>query len=210
MTIRSICARLSTYSPIPFTHRHSTWSGPAILACAPQQFSPGGIAVPYLLIPTALAGFTEWAGHLTQLIFLLAALVATALIALRLGLSRSQARVAAILTASCPAVLGMGATVMPDIPAMLFVALGMERIIAWRDQRQAQQAFAAACWLSLAILTRSHTVACLAAAFVFLLDGITPAEVRSSFCRFPARFIPLLLTPPLFLFAAWLTSDPAT
>lgn len=153
-----------------------------------SQILPGGIAVPYLLIPTALAGCAEWVGHLTQLLLLLAALAVTSLAALRLGLGRRQARLAAILTATCPAVLPMAATVMPDIAALCFAILGMERIVAWRDQRRWHQALLATCWLTLAVLTRSHTIAILPAAFVLLLDGITGAEIRSSFRGFPRDF----------------------
>src|ERR1039458_9189345 len=69
-----------------------------------SQILPGGIAVPYLLIPAALARCAEWAGHLTQLVLLLAALFAAALAALRFGLDLRQARLTALLTAACPAV----------------------------------------------------------------------------------------------------------
>lgn len=95
-----------------------------------SQILPGGIFVPYLLVPTALSGCKEWVGHLTELFLLLAALFATSLACLRMGLDRWQARAAALLTAACPAVLGMAGTVMPDIPAMLLAILGMERILA--------------------------------------------------------------------------------
>jgi hypothetical protein len=178
-----------------------------------SQILPGGILVPYLLVPTALLDYAEWAGHLTQLLLLLAAIYATACAALRLGLNRRQATAAAILTAACPAVLGMANTVMPDIPAMLFTILGLERIIvwresAWRDGRRWHQAMLATLWLTCAALTRTHTLIALAPACIFLLDGITPAEIRASFKRFPARFLPVLLTPVLFFLASAITADP--
>ena len=173
-----------------------------------SQILPGGILAPYLLIPTALAGYAEWVGHLTQLLLLLAAIYATTCTALRLGLDRRQATMAALLTAACPAVLGMAGTVMPDIPAMLFTILGLERIIAWRDDQRWHQAFLAALWLTCAALTRTHTLLALAPASVFLLDGITPDEIRSSFKRFPARFLPVLLVPILFFLANTITADP--
>lgn len=172
-----------------------------------SQILPGGVAVPYLLVPTALAGCAEWAGHLTTLLLLLAAVYATALTALRLGLNDTQARLAALLTATCPAVLGMSATVMPDIPTMFFVVLGMERLIAWRDDRRWHQALLATLWLTLAPLTRVHAIVILPAAFVLLLDGITRDEIRSSF-RNPVRFLPLLLIPVCFLAASAFTADP--
>jgi hypothetical protein len=159
-----------------------------------SQILPGGVAMPYLLIPTALADCAEWAGHLTQLLLLLAALFASALAALRFGLDAQQARLVAFLTAACPAVLGMAGTVMPDIAAMLFVTLGMERVIAWRDHRKWHQALLATCWLTLAVLTRTHTILVLAPAFVLLLDG--------------ASFLPILLTPVAFLMVSALTADP--
>jgi hypothetical protein len=173
-----------------------------------SQILPGGIAVPYLLIPTALAGCPEWAGHLTQLLLLLAAVYATALAALRLGLTTAQSRLAALLTATCPAVLGMAGTVMPDIAAMLFVVLGMERIVAWRDDHRWYQALLASLWLTLAALTRTHTILVLAPAFVLLLDAVTRGGIRASFTRFPARFLPLFLTPVAFLTVSILTADP--
>jgi hypothetical protein len=173
-----------------------------------SQILPGGIAVPYLLVPAALTGCAEWAGHLTQLLLLLAAVYAIALAALRLGLDPRHARLAALLTATCPAVLGMAGTVMPDVAAMLFAALGMERIAAWRVGRRWQQAMLATLWLALATLTRTHTLLILPAAFVLLLDGITRDEIRASLHRFPARFLPLLLTPAVFLAVSLLTADP--
>jgi hypothetical protein len=173
-----------------------------------SQILPGGIAAPWLLVPTALSGFAEWAGHLTELLFLLVAILVTALTALRFGLDSGQARIAAFLIATCPAVLPMAATVMPDIAAMLFAILGMERIIAWRDYRKWHQALAATCWLALAALTRSHTILLLAPALVLLLDGITREEIRESFRRFPARFLPVMLVPAIFAIVSWVTADP--
>jgi len=173
-----------------------------------SEILPGGVAFPYLLLPTVLAGAAEWVGHLTQLLFLLIAIVATAQLALRLGLNARQARWSTILTATCPAVLPMAATVMPDIAAMLFSILGMERIVAWRDGRKWHQAGLATCWLTLAVLTRSHTAMILAPAAIFLLDGITRQEIRSSFRSFPARFLPVILVPIAFLIATFVTADP--
>jgi hypothetical protein len=172
-----------------------------------SEILPGGVFVPYLLIPTALSGSKEWVGHLTELMLLLAALTATAGAAPRLGLDPTQARMAALLTAASPAVLGMAGTVMPDIAAMLLVILGVERIICWREDRKWHQGVAATGWLTLAALTRTHTIVILAAAFIFLLDGITAEEIRRSFRHFPARFLPVVLTPVAFLAVSTITAD---
>ena len=131
---------------------------------------------------------------------------ATALTALRLGLDLTQARYAALLTAACPAVLGMAGTVMPDVPAMLLTILGVERIVAWRDEHKWQQAAAATGWLTLAALTRTHTILVLAGVFIFLLDGIGAEEIRASFRRFPARFLPIVLTPVAFFAVSAITA----
>lgn len=130
---------------------------------------------------------------------MLAALLVTALAGLRLGLDQRQARIVALLTGACPAVLGMAATVMPDIEAMLLTILGMERVVCWRDDRRWHQALAATVWLTLAALTRTHTILVLAAACVLLLEGITAEGIVASFRRFPARFLPVILTPIAFL-----------
>jgi hypothetical protein len=158
-----------------------------------SQILPGGVAVPYLLIPTALAGCAEWAGHLTQLLLLLAAVFATALAALRLGLDTFEARTAALLTGTCPAVLGMAGTVMPDIAAMLFVVLGMERVIAWREDRRWHQAVLATLWLTLAALTRTQTIVVLPAVVVLL-------EIRA--------LVPVIATLLAFFLVSMLTADP--
>jgi hypothetical protein len=113
-----------------------------------------------------------------------------------------------MLTASSPAVLGMAATVMPDIAAMLFAILGIERILAWRDSRKWPQAAAATFWMTLAALTRTHTILLLAPVCVLLLDGISVDEIRTSLRVFPQRFLPVLLTPILYWIAGAITADP--
>jgi hypothetical protein len=168
---------------------------------------PGGAFAPYVLVPTALAGNREWVAHLTQLVLLAVALFGTAMVALRLGLDRREATIAALLTGSTPAVLGMAGTAMPDIPTMAWSILGMERILAWRADRKWHQGLLATFWLALAALTRAHTILLLIPAAVFLLDGIKPGEIRSSL-RGPARFAPIIAVPVAYLLAVWLTADP--
>ena len=173
-----------------------------------SQIVPGGIFVPYLLIPTALSGCKEWVAHLTEVVMLLLALWATALASLRLGLDQRQARLVAALTAACPAVLGMAGTVMPDIEALLLTILGIERLLCWREERKWQQALAATCWFTFAALTRTQTIVVLAPALVFLLDGINKDQIRASFRVFPLRFLPILLTPLAVLAVSLLTANP--
>lgn len=161
-----------------------------------SQILPGGIAFPYLLLPTVVAGSSEWVGHLTELICLLGAVFATGLMAMRLGLTHAQTRAATLLVASCPAVLGMAGTVMPDIPALLFAILGMERIAAWREQGRWPEAIAVTFWLTLAALTRTHTLLLL-----------IPAAIHLSGASFK-RFAPLAMVPIAALAVMAITADP--
>jgi Dolichyl-phosphate-mannose-protein mannosyltransferase len=178
-----------------------------VVARASEMF-PGALAAPYWLIPTVLAGSPEIVGHLTTLLFLLLAILSTALIALRLGLSRADVRLTTLLVALCPAVLGMSGTIMPDVPCMAFATLGMERILAWKSDRRWPLALAAIGWLTLAALTRAHTLLLLIPAAVLLLDGMTPGELRSSFATFRARFVPVLLVPLTYFAISTILSDP--
>jgi hypothetical protein len=95
-----------------------------------------GPTMAYVLVPTVLAGGAEWVAHVTQLLLLAAGLVATASLGRRLGLDMRAARSAALLLAAAPAVLAMASTAMPDIPAMSMAAVGLERLVAWRDSRR--------------------------------------------------------------------------
>ena len=173
-----------------------------------SNLAHGGIAEPFFLVPTVLAGNAEWVAHLTGIVALAIALFTTALLALRLGLDRRGATIAALLAGSAPAVMGMAGTAMPDIPAMMYTILGMERFLAWRDGRKWHQCLLAAVWLSLAALTRMQTILFLAPAFVFLLDGISAPEIRSSFRTGWTRFAPVAAVLFVVPAAIWLAADP--
>jgi len=118
--------------------------------------SVSGPVMAWLLIPTVAAGGMEWIAHLTQLVFLSAAIVATVSLALRLGTGPRGALAAGLLVAAAPAVLGMAGTAMPDVPAMALGVVGVERLLAWRDERRGIQVLAAVSCLALAMQTRAH------------------------------------------------------
>ena len=134
-----------------------------------SEFLPGGPVAPYLLVPLALAGWQAWAGHLLMLLYLAVAIVATSALAGRFGLSPWARQAAAVLTASAPVALGMAGTVMPDIPAMMFVALGMERFIAWTQEHRWRAGIPAAFLLALAVLLRINLLVLLAIAGYYAL-----------------------------------------
>ncbi len=172
-----------------------------------SKLLPGGALAGYALVPVVLSPFPEVAGHIEQMLFLCVGLWATALIALRLGLDRAGARWAALIAAASPAAIGMAGTVMPDIPAMVLAALGMERMLAWREERKIGQALASGALLAVAALTRAHAVFVVAAALVFLLDGIDAEGLKSSLRGLWPRFLPIVCVAALTAAGLWITHD---
>src|SRR5437899_11628328 len=88
---------------------------------APMRMSaimPSGPAMAYLLVPCVAAGGAEWIAHVVVILLFGLAIVATAALALRLGLDPAGARAASLLLAATPAAVGMAGTAMPDVPAM--------------------------------------------------------------------------------------------
>jgi hypothetical protein len=129
-----------------------------------SEFVPSGPVAAYMLVPLALGRWREWAGHLLTLVYFGVAITATVALARRLGLSPWAQQAAGLLTASAPAALGMAGTVMPDIAAMMFTALGMERYIEWTRSRRSATGIWAAAFLALAALTRINLLVLLAIA----------------------------------------------
>ena len=134
-----------------------------------SEFLPGGPLAAYVLSPLAVAHWQEWAGHLLIFIYFAIAIVATAALALRFGLSPWAQQAAALLTASAPVALGMAGTVMPDIPAMMFTVLGMERFVVWTQRHHWGAGILATLFLALAVLTRINLLVLLAIAGYYAL-----------------------------------------
>jgi hypothetical protein len=134
-----------------------------------SQVMPTGPLMAWLLAPAAAAGGSEIVAHLIQILLLVVAVVEVAALALRLGFDDDVARLASLLLASTPAVLGMAGTAMPDVAAMTFALVGIERLCAWSDEGRVAQGVAAALALGLAPLARSH-VALLLGLAPFLLE----------------------------------------
>ena len=175
----------------------------------PQRLStimPSGPAMAYLLLPCVLAGAPEWLAHATELALFALALVATSALALRLGASQRTARAAALLLAATPAALALASTAMPDVPALAFGVVGIERLLAFRDERRWPQALAASVALALAALARTHLLLLLVVAAV-LLPG-EPLSFRRWRELGLRPWTPLLAAPALFVAVAWLTRDP--
>jgi hypothetical protein len=161
-----------------------------------SEFLPGGPVAAYVLVPIALARWREWAGHLLTFVYFAVAIVATVALARRLGLSPWAQQAAGLLTASAPAALGMAGTVMPDIAAMMFTALGMERYIEWTRSRRSATGIWAAAFLALAALTRIN--------LLVLLAIVGYHGVRQSW----RTVLPVVLAAGLVLAGFMITRDP--
>jgi len=171
-----------------------------------------GPVMAYLLVPSVALGGAEWAAHLVQISFLSAGAIATASLALRLGLDRTQAVVASLLVVTSPAVLGMSATAMPDVPAMALAVAGMERLYLWRQTGRWAAGMLAGMLLALAALSRPHVVLVFGCAFFCLIEG---ERTRWRVWRWPAavldrRFAPIAVALALTALAVWITRDPAS
>ena len=117
-----------------------------------------GPLMAWLLIPCASLGGAEWVAHLLQWLLVCVTILCTVRIAARLELKTAAARIAGMFVAACPAVIGMATTSMSDVPAMAFTALGLERFLAWVDDRRPMQGAIAALALACAGLSRSHAL----------------------------------------------------
>lgn len=144
-----------------------------------SSIMPSGPIMAWLLVPSLRLGGVEWAAHLANLALLVIALWATAGLARRIGLDQWGSVVACLLLASAPAVLAMSATAMPDVPAMALGALGLERLLAWRDERRWHQPLVAALALGLAPLARSHLGLMLGVGALALLGDGEPLRLST-------------------------------
>jgi hypothetical protein len=167
-----------------------------------SEFLPGGPAAAYLLAPLAIVNWREWAGHLLMFTYFATAIVATAALARQFGLSSWAQQAATLLTASAPAALGMAGTVMPDIPAMMLTALGMERFLAWTRNQRWGTGVLAAVLLAAAVLARINLLVLLAIAAYY--------AVRQSWLlrRNWSNVLPVVLAGALVLLGLVVTRDP--
>jgi hypothetical protein len=176
-----------------------------------QQIVTGPVMA-YLLIPSVLLSKPEQVAHGIQLILLAVAVFSTARLALRLGLNRQQAAVAAVFVVISPAVLGMAATAMPDVPAMALSVAGMDQVVAWKQTRGRRNAIAAGLLLALAVLARPHVVLLLPCAALWLIDDDVwrSAPWRWLPAVFDKTMVPVILAFAAAALAVYVTRDPAS
>lgn len=156
-----------------------------------------GPVMAYLLVPSILLDGAEWITHLIQAFLLACGAFFTSALSLRMGHTSRQAMIAALLVVASPAVLAMAATGMPDVPAMVFGVIGLERLLAAQQQRNFPAAVVGALFLVLAAMSRPHVLLLFACAALLLLDsGETPASSRGTLRKF--------LSPPFLCLAGGL------
>ena len=177
-----------------------------------SQLLVTGPVMAYLLVPCVLLGGPEWVPHLMQACFVVVTAIATAALALRLGLSRMQSFLAALLVVVSPAVIGMAGTAMPDVPAMALSVTGIERIVAWQQTRRWSAAIVAGLLLALAALSRPHVVLVFvcAAAWLILEERGDPNHSRTQARVFAKALAPIVLGLAFLAAVVYVTRDPAS
>ena len=160
-----------------------------------------GPLMAWLLVPSVALGGAEWIAHLIQWAFVCLTILCTVRLGFRLGLTHRAVQFAGLFLASAPAVVGMAATSMSDVPAMALGALGVERFMAWvEDDRKG-----AAVWASLALagagLARPHAL---------LLPAVAAFAIpRSHTRRLIVLVLPLVASLAIALAVARWSADPA-
>ncbi len=201
-------AQQTLRTPLTPTAVSICWDNVPSKRYAREIGSPAVLAA-YLLTPVVLLQAREWVGHLLILLLLAAAVVATVRLAFRCGADAAQAMWAGLILASFPAVLGMAGTVMPDVPVMCLVVIGMERLLAWKAEHRIHQALSSGLALGLAPLGRMHTLLLLPIA-VLALAGAPPIPSWKRIRQLGLLiWLPVALALLCFAGVTWLTSDPA-
>ena len=136
-----------------------------------------GPAMAYLLVPSVLLGGAEWAAHLVQFLLVILAILATVSLAMQLGIDRRERSIGGLIIASTPAVMGMAVTSMPDIPAMAFAVLGMERFLPGGRSEDGINALPLPLGFALAFLSRPHLILLLGVAAMSFLTIQAAAKI---------------------------------
>jgi hypothetical protein len=176
-----------------------------------RGIGPPGLLMAYALAPAAMLGSKEWTGHVTQLLLLWIAVIATVAVAFRCGATNTEAMLAGLFFASFPVVLVMSGNVMPDLLTATLGVIGMERLLAWKTDGKLWQACAAGIALGLAPLARSHALLLIFVGIVMLAGKSDSSPVVSWFRAFwqtnVRRWLPILVAVICLAGVNWITSD---
>lgn len=200
-------ARHAIEDPVHPTAFEMAWDDAFDRGVPRRAASISGPLMAWLLVPAVLADGAEWIAHCVQFVFLAIALFATAALARRIAIPLTWSSAACVLVATAPGVLGMAGTVMPDVPGMALGVAGVERLIAWKQERRIHQAVLASVCLGLATLTRTHLSLLIVVGALFVAGDFhelaTWRNVR------PSTWVPLFIAPLITLGVVLITRDPA-
>jgi hypothetical protein len=176
--------------------------------CGPVAQNMPAFLMSYYLLPVASRTDPEWLAHLMQMIALWCGIAATVSLAFRFDLGTFAARAAGLLLAATPPVLAMASTAMPDILAMSLGVIGIERLVAWKQEGRVSNGVGSAFALGLAPIARLHLVFLWPIAAVLLRDDGRVFDVWSWIVPPKRRWIPLIAATFVSVVALTLTHEP--
>ena len=176
--------------------------------CGPIAQNMPTFLMSYYLLPVASRADPEWLAHLMQIIALWCGIAATVSLAFRFGFGTFAACAAGLLLAATPPVLAMASTAMPDILAMSLGVIGIERLVAWKQEGRVFNGVGSAFALGLAPIARLHLVFLWPIAAVLLRDDGRVFDVWSWIALPKRRWIPLIAATFVSIAALALTHEP--
>jgi hypothetical protein len=129
-------------------------------------------------------------------------------LAFRFGFGTFAACAAGLLVAATPPVLAMASTAMPEILAMSLGVIGIERLVAWKEDGKIFNGVVSALALGLAPIARVHLVSLWPIAAVLLRDDARIFDVRSWIALLKRRWTPLLAAALVTVAALAFTHEP--
>ncbi len=148
--------------------------------CGPvSRDAPNNLLMSYYLVPPVALAAPERLVHAMQLVTLWFGIVATVSLAFRFGFGGFAACAAGVVLAASPPVLAMASTAMPDVLAMSLGAIGIERLLAFKQERKLLPGILSALALGLAPFTRMHLALLWPIAALLLRDDTHILDVRS-------------------------------
>ena len=161
--------------------------------CEPLSSNmPGNFLMSYCLAPVVNRPNTEWLVHLMQIIMLWCGIIATVSLAFGFGFDSFAARGAGLILASTPPVLAMASTAMPEILAMALSVIGLERLLAWKENDKVINCIISGLALGLAPIARVHLILLWPIAAVLLRDDGRIFDVQSWIRLTKRRWLPLV------------------
>jgi len=177
--------------------------------CGPvAQNMPGNALMSYCLVPFASLAHPEWLVHLMQILVLWCGVAATVSLAFRFGFGTFAACAAGLFVAAAPPVLAMASTAMPEMLAMFLGVIGIERLVAWKEDGKVFNGIVSALALGLAPEARVHLVLLWPIAAVLLRDDARIFDVWSWISLPKRRWIPLIASVLVSVAAFTLTHEP--